>query len=246
MKERERVIVTGLVFLLVLIWLPFTLHQSPRFAGSLVGGIFAVAGAGLMLLPLAYVVVKRSKRLRTAVTQRIKMRTLLTWHIYAGVLGPILVIVHTGHKFESPLGIALTSMVFLVVVSGFIGRYLMKHIATEMREKKAMLAELHSSYDSLLEDRGFASSVANYSGSSWRTILGTALLAPNEATTPTQTLPRLATAIADVEYAVRTHEQFKLWFARWLRIHIVISFILYVLMGLHIWAAIHFGLRWFE
>lgn len=246
MKERERIIVTGLVLLMVLVWLPFTLHQSPRFAGSLIGGLFAMAGAGLMLLPLAYVFVKRIRSLRTAVTRHVKMRTLLTWHIYAGVLGPILVVIHTGHKFESPLGIALTAMVLLVVLSGFVGRYFMKHIGTELREKKTTLADLRASYEALLEDPQFVSSVTSYVRPSWRIWLGTALLATEEpARRPVQTIASVATAISDLEYAVRTHEQFKAWFTRWLRFHIVISFALYGLMALHIWAAIHFGLRWF-
>ena len=45
---------------------------------------------------------------------------------------------------------------------------------------------------------------------------------------------------------MRTHEFFKRWFARSLKLHIVLSVILYVLLGLHIWAGIHFGLRWFS
>ena len=57
------------------------------------------------------------------------MRTLLTVHIYTALCGSILVLLHTGHKFDSPLGMALTVMVLLVVLSGFIGRYLMSHIS---------------------------------------------------------------------------------------------------------------------
>lgn len=246
MKERERVIVTGLVVLMVLVWLPFAVHQSPRFAGSLLGGLFAVTGTALMLLPLAYVFVKRNRTLRTRVTRYITMRTLLTWHIYAGVLGPILVVIHTGHKFESPLGIALTSMVLLVVLSGFVGRYLMKHIRTELKEKKTTLKELQARYATLLKNPEFAASAADNVKPRWRTALATALLGSSAALSPTQTLARVATASADLEYAVRTHEAFKLWFGRWLRFHIVISFVLYALLALHVWAAIHFGLRWFE
>jgi hypothetical protein len=55
---------------------------------------------------------------------------------------------------------------------------------------------------------------------------------------------RLAESVADLEYAVRTHELFKRWFAWSLKLHIVLSLIFYALLGLHIWAEIHFGLRW--
>jgi hypothetical protein len=52
--------------------------------------------------------------------------------------------------------------------------------------------------------------------------------------------------VADLEYAVRTHELFKRWFNLALRLHIILSLLFYVLLGLHIWAGIHFGLRWFS
>jgi len=55
----------------------------------------------------------------------------------------------------------------------------------------------------------------------------------------------LADAIADVEYAIKTHATFKRWFAAWLAFHIITSVMLYVLLGLHVWSGIHFGLRWF-
>ena len=57
---------------------------------------------------------------------------------------------------------------------------------------------------------------------------------------------RLAESIADVEYAIKTHGTFKRWFATWLKFHIVISFVLYGLLAVHVWAGIYFGLRWFE
>ena len=41
-------------------------------------------------------------------------------------------------------------------------------------------------------------------------------------------------------------ELFKRWCSRWLTLHLVLSVILYVLLALHIWAGIHFGLRWFS
>lgn len=247
MKERERLIVTLLVLLLLLVWLPFTVHQSPRFAGSWVGGLFALSGAALMLLPLAYVFVKRIRRLRTFVTRFVKMRTLLTWHIYAGVIGPILVVIHTGHHFESPLGIALTSLVILVVLSGFVGRYLMKHVGSELREKKATLSDLRETYTSLVNDPAFAASVADAPRPGLRSWLASTFLSTRESRlVPSLTVSRVANAIADLEYAARTHAEFKKWFSRWLKFHTVISIVLYLLLALHVWAAIHFGLRWFQ
>jgi hypothetical protein len=86
MKERERVVVSGLVVLLLILWLGFFVHSSPRFAGSLWGGVFGVTGAVLVLVPLAYMIVKRISPLKKQVTRWVSMRTLLNWHIYAGIV----------------------------------------------------------------------------------------------------------------------------------------------------------------
>src|SRR6185312_13806616 len=146
MKERERLVATGLVALMLILWLGFLVHRSSRFAGSLWGGLLGVSGAVLLLVPLAYSVVKRISPLKRAATRRASMQTLLAWHTYAGIVGAILGLLHTGHKFNSPLGIALTAMMLLVALSGFVGRYLMGQSLQTIREKKEALARLELIY----------------------------------------------------------------------------------------------------
>jgi hypothetical protein len=53
MKEREGIVVTGVLTVLLLAWLGFLVHRSPRFPGSGVGAVFGIAGTVLMLIPLA-------------------------------------------------------------------------------------------------------------------------------------------------------------------------------------------------
>lgn len=253
MKEREPVVVGGLVLVLLLLWLGFLFHVAPGFAGSAWGGVFGVSGALLMLVPLAYLLIKRIPPLKKSVTQHVSIRTLLTWHIYAGVLGPILAVLHTGHKFVSPLGIALTATTLVVVLSGFVGRYLMSQFSQEIRAKKDMLTRLELAYRETageLAARPEQTAVLRPLMGFWsRLAAGVVVSSPGTAQGPQPALVRalrLADAIADVEYAAKTHETFKRWFAGWLKIHIVISFILYTLLALHVWAEIHFGLRWFS
>lgn len=253
MKEHERTIVGGLVALLLILWLGFLFHHSPRFAGSLAGGVLAVVGSVLMLVPLAYLIIKRIKPLKAFVTAHVSMRTLLTIHIYAGVLGPILVVLHTGHKFESHLGIALTAMTLIVVVSGFIGRYLLGQIGAELNEKHVLLGNLTTAYDGVIrelqEHPERAEQVRSMRGA-FRRIGARFFFAqdvPHEAgLTVTARALRLSESVADTEYAIRTHEIIKRAFTVWLKIHIVLSFTLFALLGLHVWASIHFGLRWFS
>jgi hypothetical protein len=252
MKERNELLVTGLVILLVILWLGFPFHRAPRFAGSLAGGVLAVTGSALMLVPLVYSIIKRIKALRDRIAPRVQMRTLLSWHIYAGVLGPILVLLHTGHKFQSHLGIALTAMTIIVVLSGFTGRYLLSKVAQTIGEKKKMLTQFELAYrQTATELAAHPEQVAvlqSFSGFFGRLLSGLFTLATEAGpgTTPASIRAlQLSESIADVEYAIRTHETFKRAFSIWLKLHITLSFTLYALLALHIWASLRFGLRWF-
>ncbi len=252
MKERTEIVITGLVILLLLLLLGFPFHQSPRFAGTLTGGILAIAGSALMLVPLVYSIIKRIRPLKNRVTSRVPMRTLLSWHIYAGVVGPILVLLHTGHKFQSHLGIALTAMTIIVVLSGFTGRYLLSKFSQTIGEKKKTLTQLELAYrQTATELSAHPEQVAilqPFSGFFGR-LFGGILLRPNETspTSPSASIRalELSDSIADLEYAIRTHETFKNAFSVWLKLHIALSFALYALLALHVWAALSFGLRWF-
>ncbi len=104
--ERERTIIGGLLLLQLILWLGFLVHRSPRFPGSLTGGVLGVSAALLMILPpLVYSAAKRIEFFKQIVSKRISLGTLLTWHVYTGIVASILAILHTGHRFESNLGI---------------------------------------------------------------------------------------------------------------------------------------------
>ena len=245
MKEREGLIVSSTVGILLLAWLGFLLHSSPRFPGSGTGLVFGIAGAVLMLVPLAYPIVKRIPFFKARITPQVSMQTLLTLHIYAGILGPLLGIIHTGHKFNSVLGMALTAVMLLVVVSGFVARYLLTFVTHEIKDKLLLLQTARGDLDS-------AWGVIENSPAEMRALPKAPVLAAGLASLglglssggPAGEVTRIADSVADLEYAVRTHELLKTWFSRSLKLHIVLSAILYVLLGLHVWAGIHFGLRW--
>src|ERR1035437_3437595 len=148
MKERERIVFTGVLSVLLLAWLGFLVHRSPSFAGSGVGLVFGTAGAVLMLIPLAYPIVKRIRAINARVTKNMAMQTQLTEHIYSGILGPLLAIIHTGHKFDSPLGITLPAVMLLGVVSGFAVRYLLTYVNQEIKDKLLLLQTARGDLDS--------------------------------------------------------------------------------------------------
>ncbi len=238
--------------IILVVWGGGVFHVSPRFAGSALGGALAVSGALLMLAPFVYLVIKRVKLLKALVTRHVSMRMLLVWHIYAGLLGSLLVLLHTGHKFESVLGTSLTALTLIVVFSGFVGRYLLRRIGSDVRTKRTLLGQLYEAYDAASEKlamdperRALIHPLRN--------ALSRALLTELPATDGPQVIDvaspvvvaRLVDSIADVESAIEAREVLKRWFLRWLRLHIVLASALYLLLALHVWGAIHFGLRWF-
>jgi hypothetical protein len=247
MKEREGIIVTGVVCVLLLAWLGFLVHRSPRFPGSGVGAAFGIAGAVLMLVPLAYPIAKRIPFLNARVTPHASMHSLLAVHVYAGILGPLLAIIHTGHRFDSLLGITLTTVLLLVVVSGFAVRYLLTYVGHEIKDKLALLQTARGDLDS-------AWGVLESSPTAMRALPKAPVLAAGLASVgleirssgPAGEVTRIAESVADLEYAVRMHEFFKRWFGRSLKLHIVLSVILYMLLALHIGSGIYFGLRWLQ
>ena len=81
------------------------------------------------------------------VTRVVSMRALLGFHVYAGIAASFLALLHTGHKYQSPLGIALVASLLVVVVTGFVGRYYLPQTAAEIRERQSRLATLRSAYD---------------------------------------------------------------------------------------------------
>lgn len=244
-RRREGLALGGLTVVLLVAWLGFLAHRSPDFAGSAAGGLLGVSGAVLMLVPLAYSAVKRIGPLKRRVTRIVPLKQMLTWHIYAGLLGPVLVLLHSGHKFNGPLATTLTAMTLVVAVSGYVGYCLMGRIGRELKDKRAMLADLERAQAQVLDQlKAAPEAIALIRPlARWRWLLwnppltGSAELGLRAV--------RLTEAIADTEYAIATHALAQRLFTRWLRLHIVLSAVLYVLLALHVTAAVYFGLRWF-
>lgn len=218
MQNRERFIVSTIFFVLLFAWLGFLLHVSPRFAGSGVGAVFGISGAALMLVPLVYVVVKRIPVLQKRITKYVSLQAWLSIHIYTGIVGALLALIHTGHKYNSPLGIALTATMLLVVVTGFVLRYLTPFVNLDIKDKLLLLQTARGDLDN-----------------AWGT---------PETSADRPKLPMLAEGVADLEYSIRTDELLRRWFSRSLKCHIVLSLLMYGLLAAHVASGIYFGLRW--
>jgi hypothetical protein len=252
--ERERTIIGALLLLQLVLWLGFLVHRSPRFPGSFSGGLLAASGALLMILPpLLYSAAKRIAFFKRVVTARVQLGNLLTWHVYTSIVGSILAILHTGHRFGSILGILLTAMMLLAVFSGFVGRYFFRYETLELREKQDLLNLLATEYNQLVGEISSQpnAEIARFAshGSMLRAVnsfFGTDVLFRQEKTSLSFRAVRLAESIADLEYAIKTHELLKRRAGAWLKVHLAMSCAFYLLLAFHIWAGIYFGLRWFN
>src|SRR6056297_4015905 len=113
-------------FLLVL---GFLFHQSQTFAGSLLGHGLGIIGSILILMTLIYPFRKR-------ILKKKGRQNPLNRHVTYGLIGPSLVVIHSAHKFSSPIGILVFLSLVLVVFSGIVGRYLFKQVNRSLREQK--------------------------------------------------------------------------------------------------------------
>lgn len=92
-------------------------------AGSLFGHALGILGFLLMLMTeTLYSLRKRSRSARWG-----RMANWLQFHIFTGIVGPYLVLLHSSWKFNGLAG-ATTILTIIIVISGFIGRYIYTRI----------------------------------------------------------------------------------------------------------------------
>ena len=106
-------------------------HGLLRPSGQ-AGIAFGIVGLGLIGVTLIYAI---RKKLRPKAGGRLKI--WLEVHIFCGIVGPALITLHTSFKFNGLISVAYWSMV-VVVLSGFVGRYLYVRIPKTLRRRGAL------------------------------------------------------------------------------------------------------------
>jgi hypothetical protein len=111
------ILITGL-YALVLI---FTREIPP--AGDLFGHGLGILGFMFMLMTeTLYSIRKRVRSVRFG-----RMSGWLRFHIFTGLVGPYMVLLHTSWKFNGLAGVT-TLLTVVIVISGFVGRYIYTRI----------------------------------------------------------------------------------------------------------------------
>ena len=111
------IVVTGIYAVVV-----FLTRGVPP-ASELFGHGIGIVGFLLMLMTeTLYSLRKRSRSVRWG-----KMSNWLQFHIFTGIVGPYMVLLHTAWKFNGIAGVT-TLFTVIIVASGFIGRYIFTRI----------------------------------------------------------------------------------------------------------------------
>jgi hypothetical protein len=103
----------------VLYFLVVTIRGQVPAASGFFGHMIGVIGFLLMLMTeILYSLRKRSRSARWG-----RMSNWLSFHIFTGIVGPYMILLHTAWSFKGLAGF-VTLMTIIIVISGFIGRYI--------------------------------------------------------------------------------------------------------------------------
>jgi len=80
---------------------------------------------GFVLMLMTEILYSLRKRIRTVRFGR--MSLWLKFHIFTGLVGPYMVLLHTSWKFNGLAGVT-TLLTVIIVISGFVGRYIYTRI----------------------------------------------------------------------------------------------------------------------
>ena len=140
-SRKEMVVAMGLcVFLLALFFVGRAYYDDRYYTPEEgLGYWLGLTGGVMMLLGMAYTAFKYIGVLRT----RAVMKHWLTIHIWLGILGPILVMIHSTFHLGSLNGAIAFITMQLVVISGIMGRYLYSKTHYGLGGRKAQVKDLH-------------------------------------------------------------------------------------------------------
>ncbi|MDY0220473.1 MAG: hypothetical protein RBR67_05005 [Desulfobacterium sp.] len=228
-------LLTGLfLFLLVgFLWIP-----TFFFSGSLPGHLIGILGTCIMGYTLLYPFRKR-------VLGKKGKQNPLKFHIYAGLIGPSLVIIHSEHTYASWTGtLAFISMV-AIVLSGLIGRYLFRKVNRSIKDQKRAITEMRKelALKKTQIDEQVCASILGFDELAKATADNEDDYDEIEANRCEELLV-LARSIVDTEYTLQGFAKIQALFKKWLKVHIYLTAFLFAMILVHVMSTIYYGLRW--
>ena len=231
--------ILALIFLVLIFF--FMSLPVPDFSGSPAGHGLGITGFLLMAWNLVYSYRKRIQHKKGRANP-------LTNHAIYGLLGGILVVVHAGTVYASPIGTLIFLGMLLVVLSGVIGKILFLRVNRTLREHQTELHHLEDFFkdrrreiDPALCRRVWAAGTL----ASWTE--------PFEEEdeeirsgqrTKCRELAETASAIAETENTIGLYSATRRVFSFWIAVHIYSTVFLFALAGVHILTTLYYGVGW--
>ncbi len=243
------------------------LHSVLRPSGKF-GLLLGVAGTGLMVLNLSYLIRKRLAAIQWLGT----FKTWMRFHVVTGLIGPALILFHTGFAPYSAMGMLALSTMTIVVLAGILGRYIYAHVPRSnegqeldrdevrlrLRTYKQKLEKLGLNLDQLkyLNLNPNTSATLNIFVKIGRIITGDkqtrqqlkklknrVLLDPNLCSKSKQIFPLLKKLCQEHHWLTRYNELRSLM-SSWRFLHRWLAIVMIVVVILHVVIAVAFGDLW--
>jgi len=258
-KSRELKYAIAAMFFITLAYLVVQarLKEVPS-ASSLWGHSIGVLGFVLMLMTeVLYSLRKRSAHARWG-----RMADWLEFHIFTGLVGPFLVLLHPGFQFKGLAGV-LSLLTILIVISGFIGRYIYTAVPRTADGVEIDLAVLEAQAAAMQAELAVLSVQQNTQPVAVRRAIGTAIATgaaaayewsggqnPRQVNQPvsgamrakTRHLHQLQQQQRKLHKVIRQRQTARRLFALWHTIHIPLGLTLFLIAFLHIGAAVYYAL----
>ncbi len=239
-------------------------HAALRSSGT-IGLSLAIFGTSLMLLNLTYLL----RKMVPALHRFGSLRGWMSFHIMTGLVGPAMVVLHTGFLPTSALGtISLTGML-VVVTTGVVGRYIYSRVPRslagrelEIDEVKMRLGQYHQALAKFGVDTGKITNleiappnrslvgavVALVRGDralakQWLYYRDAVLASPQTRSHAREVLPLLRKVVKEGQWLARYHELRSLM-GSWRFLHRWLAILMLLLAGFHIYIAVRYGDLW--
>lgn len=187
-------------------------------ASSLFGHSIGIAGFIMMLMTESLYSIR--KRMRKAHWGR--MSVWLQFHIFTGLVGPFMVLLHSSWKFNGLAGI-VTLLTLVIVVSGFVGRYIYTSIPRTLDGVEIETGELEAEIAVLeaeIEKSGKSKSMGKTEGVH---------------------LKRLVKRKKAIQRQISSLAFSRKMLALWHTVHIPVGLVLFSAAFIHILAAIYYA-----
>jgi len=228
-----------LAIFFIILAMSFAFHESPTFSGSLAGHLFGIVGTALMFLTLVYPFKKRilGKRGR---------QNPLSTHIFYGLTGPSLVVIHSAHKFDSLIGLSTFLAMLIVVLSGITGRFLFRRVNRTLKDQQHELEVLKDVFQRRRKEALTCELFFDleYVGKEDTADTSGIMEEEDRRADRCEQLVDIAHSISELEYSTTVFDSMKSMFSKWMRVHHVLTLFLFSFVILHILTMLYYGLRW--